>query len=81
MALSSANVETRLVPVASRSGALQSMATAGCALVFLAGGGIDVTKSTNGCVAAMVANGVTMSSKALMLELLPVKLGTCIGPT
>jgi hypothetical protein len=57
------------------------MATAGCALVFLAGGGINVTKSTNSCVAAMVANRVTMSSKALMLELLPVKLGTCIGPT
>ena len=72
MASSSANVETRApVPAAG--------------LLFLGAGtvgGVGATKWSGGCAAAL-GGGVTRSGDRFywfMVELLPEKLGTCIGP-
>ena len=82
-ALSSTNVETRAaVPAAglsfsSCSGALSSNAALSSAAV----GGVGASYWRCGCAPAL-GSGVTSSGDGgwFLLELLPVKVGTCIGP-
>ena len=79
MALISANVETR-APVPAAGLTFSSSRSGGGASVSFAGGGVGATKGTDCCRVAL--GGVTRSGDTarFMVELLPLKLGTCMGP-